>query len=562
MKNSISLFLAISLFIQNSKVARASDTSDTPVTVEFTHSKMKETAEAHFKAVLLSTLFEAIQLNSSNLIQGLSQILENEGTTRRASIENWKVTFRENMDDENGIAGYKMQTLYNQFKDILKSTTKSRSRFEHRIISLAEAQNVPLKMAQTFISKLDSLCQYGVGFGSAGTKLPDFYMKSPDFSIRIDTPVYGSPQQAGYNGPQVEFGTNGSEEELAKFAALYNVNLIISLQYVTGSAMFASAGSAASGTWATFATASASQAAAAMAAAAAVALAVAVIIVTVNLYDSQQKSVKAVREQIKAFNGFATGEDGRRYFKDSCLQTRASLSDMLARMKSINDGNQSEIDRLNHIDQKIIEKFNVYTKAMIQYISKMSELVNKFKEAGSKNPEEQAIKELSNSNESVLLASAGKKLDPISLAKLIETTLLLSYRSASVLAQEKRAQLSPMLLDMNDDNLIETKNRLREMLVALKDLKLKMKHTPSWKADVDSHEEIQFLCDELDVIFLAQAELLVSSAFKENVDHSRSKLMDKKAQWNTLWLEAKSKFEDSRVVNALKKTFDYLEELQ
>ncbi|MBK8203662.1 MAG: hypothetical protein IPK68_15500 [Bdellovibrionales bacterium] len=388
---------------------------------------MKNSAEERFKSVLIVALNDAMQLDSSNVIQGLSESLENEANTRMKDIENWKLIFKRDMISIGSLAIERMEKIYHEFDRLLKSTLRSRARFEHRIISLPEAEHAPLRMAQTFISQLDSLCKDGVHFDS---------------------------------------------------------------------------------------------------------------------------------------DGFATGEEDRRYFKDSCLQARASLSDLLPRMKLINDGNQSEIDRLDRIDQEIIEKFNSYKKVVMQYISKKSELVSKFKEAGSKNPEEQALKELSNSNESVLLASAGKQLDPISLAKMIETTILLSYRSASVFAQEKRVQLSPMLLDMNNDDLIETKIKLHGLLVALRDLKLNMKHTPSWKADVDSHEEIQFLRDELDFILLAQAELLVLRSLNENVDISHSTLMAKKAQWNRLWLEAKSKFENSKIVGALKKAFDYIEELQ
>jgi hypothetical protein len=215
-----------------------------------------------------------------------------------------------------------------------------------------------------------------------------------------------------------------------------------------------------------------------------------------------------------------------------------------------------DIDLMLRIDMRN------YQNAVAQYLSMKSQLTEKYKKAGSKNPDEEAMEELNKSSESTLLASANKKLDLISLTKLIETTLLTSYRSASLVAQEKRSKLIPTLMEMKTDGLIETKIKLHEMLVSLNDLKLKMDTNSSWKADVDSYEELQFLCDELDVILLAQAELLVSRAFNENVDNSHLKLMDRKAQWKKLWFEGKNRFQDSGVVNALKNIFDYLEELR
>ncbi len=532
MRSSISFLLVFSLITQNLIVAKASDDQ---VTVESTHSKMRESAEVLFRNVLLVALIDATQSNSSNVIQGLSEILENEGKARNAGIENWMRIFKM----ENGLSEgskEKMEQIYNDFKQILNSTIRSKARFEHRIISLLEAENIPYEIAQTFISKLDSLCQFGTGFASTGARLQDFYLKSSVFSINASVPVYGNPQQSGYNGPSVNFqlgGENDTDEER---------------EYKEAGVGLAQGGLTL---------------AVGAAAAAAIGLAVAVVVVAVDAHKKQQESVKVVKEQMKAFQGFATGEDGRRYFKDSCLKARAALSDLLPRMKLIKDGNQNEIDRLETgIDQNLMNDLKNYQDAVARYLSMKSQLTNKYKEAGSKNPDEEAMKELSRSRESTLLAGANKKLDLISLAKLIETSLLTSYRSTSLVAQKKRSKLLPTLMEMKTDGLIETKNKLREMLVALKDLKLKMDTNSSWKTDIDSYEELQFLCDELDVILLAQAELLVSSAFNENVDNSRLKLIDRKAQWKKLWFEAKNRFQDSGVVNALKNIFDYLEELQ
>jgi hypothetical protein len=405
-------------------------------------------------------------------------------------------------------------------------------------MSFFKAENIPYEIAQDFISKLDSLCQNGTGFASTGARLQDFYLKSSAFSINGSVPVYGNPQQSGYNGPSVNFqlgGENDTDEEREYKEAgvgLAQGGLTLALGAATAAGIF---------------------------------LAVAVVVVAVDAHKKQQESVKVVKEQMKAFQGFATGEDGRRYFKDSCLKARAALSDLLPRMKLIKDGNQNEIDRLESgIDIDLMLRIDMrnYQNAVAQYLSMKSQLTEKYKKAGSKNPDEEAMEELNKSSESTLLASANKKLDLISLTKLIETTLLTSYRSASLVAQEKRSKLIPTLMEMKTDGLIETKIKLHEMLVSLNDLKLKMDTNSSWKADVDSYEELQFLCDELDVILLAQAELLVSRAFNENVDNSHLKLMDRKAQWKKLWFEGKNRFQDSGVVNALKNIFDYLEELR
>lgn len=531
MRSSISFLLVFSLITQNLIVAKASDDQ---ITVESTHSKMRESAEALFRNVLLVGLVEATQSNSSNVIQGLSEILENEGNAGNAGIQEWMRIFKKDSESSEG-SKEKMEQIYNDFKQILNSTIRSQARFEHRIMSFLEAENMPYEIAQTFISKLDSLCQYGTGFASTGAKLPDFYMKASVFSINASVPVYGNPQQSGYNGPSVNFDWGGEND--------------------TGDTDYRPAGAALAQGGLTVAVGAA--------AAAAIGLAVAVVVIADDAYKKQQESVKVVKEQMRVFQGFATGEDGRKYFKDACLKARTALSALLPRMKLIKDGNQNEIDRLESgIDQNLMNDLKNYQDAVARYLSMKSQLTSKYKEAGSKNPDEEAMKELSRSSESTLLASANKKLDLISLAKLIETSLLTSYRSASLVAQEKRSKLIPKLMEIKTDGLIETKNKLREMLVALKDLKLKMDTNSSWQTDVDSHDELQFLCDELDVILLAQAELLVSRAFNENVDNSHLKLMNRKAQWKKLWFEAKNRFQDSGAVNALKNIFDYLEELQ
>lgn len=551
MKSFICFILAFSLIFQNVAFAENDQERIDPSDVaKLTHLFLKAKVGLTLKSSLILGLHEAMNSSAAGMaqIQAISSEIENEIRKGNQNQFNVRIGSPIQKKKKENFPTKRLEKLYRGVSDALDTIRKDRAQLQRRLLNLSQLESNQYQIARDFVSNIDSLCTVGVGFDPLSSELPK--MKSlmslaPAFHIQIPLNATGQLEN-NFQAPPISFPNAGQGG-----GAAATLLFIGALQYSAKAWIFSSTPS-----WTIFANEfTASQYGAAFGMTLGITLAIAAAILATEYYLQQQESVRGVKRNVSAFLNMATGEDGRRYFKDECRIVNNHLSKLMPRLNALKERNLDEIELLKKEMPVHVKKLEVIFNAIEGYVAKNLQLHVKHEKKDQKEADAAVTAELNNSSEKRTLDKVLGDFSPLSLAQLIEIEILNSYFSISGTVRDRISRLNSVRSKKEIDQMVDTKMKLFDILRESNIRSENLNLNPGWQEELRSNQDMNLLHGEFENIVLLKSEILVSEFFGENTENANSQLKEKMESWMRLWTDTSARFGESSFLKYLKECF-------
>ena len=244
--------------------------------IQQTHDYSKAQANSVLNAVLTQVMFEALNLDTSNVSAYQLDKIQQQTVFVERQLKSMKSYLQ--VDDKSilELGPKHLKKLHEDIRSDLRGLRTAKYDFQDQLINAEEVQNVFIQVAESLSKRFEHLCEVGVAIDPYNTTLPIIEPLMPRYSLSISIPIAGEPNPESYAGAHSQVGD--SETAKAVWTTTYALSYVGALNVILGKSVFSTAALTANATMA--------QSAMALGAAAAVTFVIAAVVVLISLHEA------------------------------------------------------------------------------------------------------------------------------------------------------------------------------------------------------------------------------------------------------------------------------------